>query len=395
MSAPDSREERVVSLLTTLAVGVTTRRLYSAEHPRYLAARNQLVELLEALLSSEQELTLFCLEDELFVDGAPLRQTSGQVGTVIRELRHRDVEGISFLEGVAETELEGFLSGLADRRLESLEGSRHIRMRSLAPQSSQLYPGVPRDSQSALRAVMRDRVRLLHDAFLECRAGQQLAVAVLSDVVAAIDSEVEACVSPLALLVALEEEELWPAVHAHNVAVLASSLAHLLGLGETEREEIGLAAVLHDLGKVLGDPNEVRRELRHSGPELELDPDHPRRGYEALIQVSTLPAVVPVVAIEHHLGRVRGGYPKLPRKHSIHPVSAMIAAGETFDVLHTVRAPAGLISREGIIASLYDQARAGLDPLFVQLLEGLILLEEVDGSSSGSTATHRTVRSDA
>ena len=377
MNENGSHGDQAVQLLTVMAVGLTTRRLYSAEHPRAQAARNRLLELLRELSANDGELTFVRLDDELFVDSVPLSQAGDQIGSVIRELARCSVERVTFCAGLRDDELDRLLETLADRSSDSLEGSEHILVETVS-RSASFFEGV-RDASSLVPAVaLRDRVRVLHDALTARRSGEPLAVAALSEVVASLDEEVGSSPSPLVLMAALEGPELWTAVHAHNVTLLALAFAHLLGLSELERSEVGLAATLHDLGKVLGDPNEITRELQHTGPELELDRDHPRRGYEALIAEPTVPPIVPIVAMEHHVGRIRGGFPKLVRRHRIHPVSSMVATAEAFDILHTVRAPSGLMSREAIVAVLQELAQTQIDPLFVHLTERLMALEAGD-----------------
>jgi HD-GYP domain-containing protein (c-di-GMP phosphodiesterase class II) len=291
------------------------------------------------------------------------------------------VERLTLLAGIRLDELDQLLDTLADRATETVSPSDHVVVEASSASAAQLGEGMTTPAVSGV--AIRDRVQVLRETFAGVRDGEPLPVAVLSELVRSVDQQLRAATSPLALLAPLERDgtaaELWPAVHAHNVAVLTLACAQLLELADLERAEVGLAAVLHDLGKVLGDPNELIRELAHTGPELELDRDHPRRGYAYLIRVPTLPPLVPVVAIEHHVGRLRGGYPALPMAHTAHPVSGMVAVAEAFDVLHTVRAPAGLVSREALSAQLEEMALTRLDPLFVQVITQLMPIDEAEG----------------
>ncbi len=367
-------ERDVLRALTELAVGVVTYRLYSRDHPRAAISRQRLCEQLEALAATagiggrDDGLTLVLLENELFVGERPFTRTGEQVGGLVRHLRRHEVEHVTFLSGLRGDEIDRFLEFIAGPAGADPPQSEHVRIGATLVDGGALHGG--ERSEVALPGMaVRDRLRVVQDAFDAVRAGERLPVASLDEVVARLDRQLQRIEDPLSLLAALEHDHEWPAVHAHNVAVLALSLAVPLGIGSGERRDLGLAALLHDIGKIDAGPESIAAELALEGEPWELDEDHPRRGLELLIPMTELPPLVPVVAFEHHLGLHGGGYPELPDRRTPHMASRVVAVAEVFDILHTVRGPRGGVSREGVSGALRAAAGAELDPFLVHAME--------------------------
>lgn len=367
-------ERDVLRALTELAVGVVTYRLYSRDHPRAEISRQRLCEQIEELAATagvggrDDGLTLVLLENELFVGERPFTRTGEQVGGLVRHLRRHEVEHVTFLSGLRGDEIDRFLEFIAGPAGAAPSESEHIRVGATLVEGGALLGGERADVALPGMAV-RDRLRVVRDAFEAVRAGDRLPVSSLDEVVARLDRQLQRIEDPLSLLAVLEHDEEWPFVHAHNVAVLALTLTVALGIGAGERRDLGLAALLHDAGKIDAGAEDVAAELALEGEPWELDEDHPRRGLERLIPMTELPPLVPVVAFEHHQGLHGDGYPELPERRTPHLASRVVAVAEVFDILHTVRGPRGGVSREGVSAALRAAAGTDLDPFLVHAME--------------------------
>ncbi len=391
MSVKGGWEGSVLALLTDLAVGVVTTRLYSGDHPRAARARTRLVEHLHELVadvrapreggSAEGELSLVVLQEELFIEGRPFTRAGEQVGALLRRLHIHGVERVSFSRGVTEDEVGLFLEVLAVAPGAPFPTLEHIRVGRLV--GDQAADRAHSGSSELPETTLRDRVQVIRDAFAAVEAGRPLPVASLDDVIGNLDRQLQRIEDPLALLSPLDVEDDWLGVHAHNVAVLTLVLAVPLALEESDRRDLGLAGLLHDIGKVGMPPEVLRRDLELSGSEWELQLDHPRVGLERLLAVPQLPPVAPIVAFEHHLTWQGGGWPRLPEPRRPHPAAAMVAVAEVFDILHTVRGPRGTASREAISATLEGGSGTLFDPFAAQAMQVIWELS-AQGASLGN-----------
>ncbi len=139
-------------------------------------------------------------------------------------------------------------------------------------------------------------------------------------------------------------------VHAVNVCVVAVTMGHLLGLDRRALADLGVAALLHDVGK-----SAVYDRIRHpleerTGEERRLADSHPLEGAKLIarstaLNSSTLRCMR--VALEHHAARAAqdggapgtpaevAGYPRLPEGWRTSRLSAVVAVADCFVSLQT------------------------------------------------------------
>jgi len=97
--------------------------------------------------------------------------------------------------------------------------------------------------------------------------------------------------------------------HEHRVHGLAVAIADRLGLGEEQRRVIDLAAVVHDIGKVVVPVEILSKPGKLSVEEFALIRQHPEAGYQILAGIDFGLPVADVVRCHHE--RMDGsGYPR-------------------------------------------------------------------------------------
>lgn len=362
--------DALLALLTELAMGIVSFRLYGGGHPRTVEAVARAGENLERLAaaSAQGTLTILELQGQLVVEAQPASHLGPQAAAVARAMRRADLERITVSRGVRREEVEALLGFLAQPAPPPPE-LPHVVMGLVELEGGEAGAG---DLGMGARpgVMLRDRVRLAGEALGGLAAREEGSLPLAEDVVEELDRRAET-EHPLELLAPLEDPESWPAVHSHNVAALAVSAAHVLGLSRPERLDLGLAALLHDVGRV------ERREawledLAREDDRLEGDPEHSLRGLETVLGVAGLPRLVPVVVLEHHLdleGRGMGG---LSLARPPHPAALLVGALESLDLLHTVRGPAGKTTREGAVAWIEERSGTEMDPFLARLLVALL-----------------------
>jgi len=281
-------------LLAALGAAITARRFYPADHPRMREAMDRLEAVaLEAVGGGE--VTLLELEGTLVVDGVP---PEGHVPPVlVRALAATGVDLVRVAAGVTRAELERlveFLAGFGEEELPRLEhvtvGKAHL---------GGAAEGGTGGPAAAPEAVARDRVAVVAEGLAPAREGHAPDGRALLEVVESLDGAA-ARVARAGDLLAPAEAASWHEVHAHNVAALALLLARAAGLARAARVDLGLAALVHDIGLLGSDPVTIAAALEAGEEELAVAPDHPRRGLELLVGDPVLPPLAAVVAWEHH-----------------------------------------------------------------------------------------------
>ena len=374
MKQPGEWEALAQTAVAELAAGATAVRLYGSSHPRAVMAVGRLASQLATMLAAEPEVSLVLLGDELFVQGRPFTRLSPNAPAIARRFRLRGVEHAIFRPGVTDDELRLFLVDLAATGDTAVEPRPHIQIGRVELSErelggpDQVHRGKGRHNLSTIR----DRVALIQDCFEDFVKGDPLAVGDLQVVARTLLEALGRQQNPLFLLAPWEGDERWHAVHAHNVAAITVGLARLSGADVATCLDLGVAALLHDIGKLLFPRDVMAREAELAGEEIELILDHPKLGLEKLLSYPQVPPLALIAVIEHHLHFNGTGYPRLRRPRRPHPAARMLCAADTFDQLHSYRAAQRVVDRDGILAWMEARKGTVLDPGWVTALRELI-----------------------
>ena len=139
-----------------------------------------------------------------------------------------------------------------------------------------------------------------------------------------------------ALMKALEARDRYTRGHSERVRAWTIRIGRQLGLSEMETENIGLAARLHDLGKV-GIRDSI---LEKAGPlstdEWQIMRSHPLVGVEILSPIRILQTILPAIRAHHERWDGKG-YPDGLCGQSIPIEGRVIAVADAYDALVTNR----------------------------------------------------------
>jgi putative nucleotidyltransferase with HDIG domain len=173
--------------------------------------------------------------------------------------------------------------------------------------------------------------------------------------VAPLVAEISAAVArnPSALIDAARLTRKDDDIHLHSVAVcvLMIHFARALELDEQLVRELGLAGLLHDIGKV-GVPDALlKKPDKLSDAEYTVVREHSRCGYELIVARPDAPAIAAEVVLHHHERYDGMGYPHGLKGDAISLYARMAAICDVYDAITSNRpysqgrAPAEAIAR--------------------------------------------------
>lgn len=126
-------------------------------------------------------------------------------------------------------------------------------------------------------------------------------------------------------------------LHSTNVAVLSLILGVALDFNKIELQRLGLAAILHDIGKVFIPKNILNKPERLTEDEFKIMQTHSGRGYEYLKVNYDFPMSSYLGVLQHHEKFDGSGYPiKLEGEH-IHLYGRIISIADVYDALTSTR----------------------------------------------------------
>ena len=169
------------------------------------------------------------------------------------------------------------------------------------------------------------------------------------------------------LVAVLDSRDTYVGRHSAAVSALVEGIGRTLGLDEHELENLRIAGLLHDLGKV-GIPDYI---LMKPGPldaaERELIEKHPQIGFDLLHAHDLAP--IDNWILHHHEHWDGKGYPARLAGAEIPFGSRIILVADAFESMTSDRAYRAAISAEAAMQELRDHAGTQFDPLVVSALE--------------------------
>ena len=175
-----------------------------------------------------------------------------------------------------------------------------------------------------------------------------------------------ALASITSLAKALDERDSYTCYHSENVSKFAVAIGRRAGLDTSVVENLRLAGLLHDIGKI-GIPDVVlHKPGKLTDEEFDMIREHSRVGAEILGPIPGLEEVV--ACILHHHERVDGqGYPDGLRQDEIPIMSQIMAVADTYDALVTDRPYRQGMSREKAVAIMKEVSGTQLSSRYVRL----------------------------
>jgi HD-GYP domain-containing protein (c-di-GMP phosphodiesterase class II) len=188
----------------------------------------------------------------------------------------------------------------------------------------------------------------------------------LNEIVAASIHAFEEMSGSLKLLEKLLALGEYTFTHSTNVCILNLAQAKSIGIEGRLLHDVGVAALLHDIGK-LSVPEEIlSKPCALSAEELGLIHQHPVLGAHYLLDMPGVPKLAVVCSFEHHMKYDGTGYPKVSAGWSQNFCSQITAVSDYFDALRTNRSYREALEYATVAAMMVEASGTYLHPLLTR-----------------------------
>jgi HD-GYP domain-containing protein (c-di-GMP phosphodiesterase class II) len=174
-----------------------------------------------------------------------------------------------------------------------------------------------------------------------------------------------------ALSQAIDAKDGFTRGHADRVSRIAGAIARELGVSEHEIEQIELAGLLHDIGKIGVEDRILMKPSRLEPDEQELMRLHPIYGASILEPSAALRPLVPIV-LHHHENFDGSGYPEGLKGAEIPLGSRILLVADTYEAMTSDRIYRKAPGHEKAIEQLHKFRGTQFDPKVVRALEACI-----------------------
>jgi len=159
--------------------------------------------------------------------------------------------------------------------------------------------------------------------------------------------------------------------HADRVSRIAGAIARHMSLPERMIEQIELAGLLHDIGKIGVEDRILMKPVRLDPDEQELMRRHPIYGASILEPSVSLRPLVPLV-LHHHENFDGSGYPEGLKGDDIPLGSRILIVADAYEAMTSDRIYRKAIGHERAMDQLNRYKGIQFDPAIVRALERLV-----------------------
>ena len=368
-----TNESLIEQLGTHIASAINMRALYPANHPRVIQAVDLVLKGLKA--TREDAITYLIVDDDLVVGDEIIRKTSLSVRQFIEILKRNGIERLTLADGLEAGEMRALIGALAAG--EPLASSPHIIL-------GRVRVAIEEDEMNKKsRELTVEQLEAVREAWSKFRVEKKLPMAQLEDLVWSFVDSISRTTRAILPLAKLREHDEYTFVHSVNVSLLVLAQARSFGIQGPMLHAFGMAALLHDIGKLTVPLTVLNKPGKLEGAEWETMKGHAQYGAWYLSQIEGTPPLSIIVAFEHHL-RYDGhaNYPLLRTPRVPNLTSRMTSIADTYDAMSTVRPYQEPLGRALAFEILRKRAETFYDPILVGNFISIIGEQPAPSSSS-------------
>jgi HD-GYP domain-containing protein (c-di-GMP phosphodiesterase class II) len=329
-----------------LAAILRNATLYPEAHPQLLAAADKLRGKIEELLGERKEVAFYLISGELFFEkiSIPIDQA---LSLVLEQFTLRDVGGVVFMPGLTSHELirfagfmnkePGYLSGLGGiRTIMAKEGILHIVIHNVVLVEKQAGEDYKAGKKKASE-LFRDAVDMVKEMAHVLHYGQLSSMRKVNSVIQSMVDNILDNRDALVGMTNLKMYDEYTFAHSVNTSILAASLGTFLSFNKQQIAALGMAALMHDIGKVAVPHEVINKPGKLTDEEWHQVKRHPVEGALLLVDIPGVSRLAMVAAFEHHQHGGARGYPQVSLQYERHPFSQIVALADAYEALTAAR----------------------------------------------------------
>jgi putative nucleotidyltransferase with HDIG domain len=316
-------------LLKNIVGAMKSVVLYPPGHPSVKRPITACMDIIKNLLLYLPKVNFSHVEGILVVCEKPFYDTNIHARELVSRFSARKIDHVDIFPAVTEDELSAFLQilNMEPKALEEAGGlAGELKKR-----------GVQNIRSKSVRQIYDHAVAVVEEAMQEVRLGRipesSGAIQVVEEMKDAVLSDKRALVG-LTLIKSYDE---YLFNHSVNVSVLSLALAEEVNVPKEDLNAIGLAGLLHDIGKTRTPKEITLKPGKLTKEEWEEMKKHPLASYEIVSKMDGISELTAKIVLEHHVHFDMKGYPELPEGHKVHTYSQLISVADTYDAMTTLR----------------------------------------------------------
>jgi HD-GYP domain-containing protein (c-di-GMP phosphodiesterase class II) len=191
---------------------------------------------------------------------------------------------------------------------------------------------------------------------------------IIQDFITFMQNEPEA----MGHLIGLSGHDFYTYNHSLDVSIYALGLGQILGMKDKDLEELGIAALFHDIGKRNVSLDILCKKGALNQDEWTIMQQHTHFGLVILNQNPDISDAIKATCFEHHESFIGNGYPQQLAGQDIHPFARIVAICDTYDAMTTQRSYNIPLKPFDALRMMKDQLANKFDPNMLKAMYSVL-----------------------
>jgi HD-GYP domain-containing protein (c-di-GMP phosphodiesterase class II) len=366
-------------------------KLYPLEHTAVQKTLAELSQVAEELRAEEGELEFRVSGEFIFLNATRLRLDLSNYATFGHILTLCKLAGIGAIHvGTSGTARDWTLllsllggeskTGPSERYKEILSRLKDAKIETFQldpPTETASDRELNEETKAAANRTYSQSVAVTKDVINSVRIGKTPNIRKIKRVVQGIVDQVLNEETSLIGLTTIRDYDEYTFTHSVNVCIFSIALGRRLGMTKLQLYELGLAALMHDIGKSRVPIDLLQKTGELTDEEWKWMAAHPWLGVLVLFQFrrqqEELSYRAMTVCQEHHMKIDLTGYPKAIRPRQVSLLSKIVSIADGYDAATSRRVyRTEVIAPSAVLEEMRDNPRRGLDQVLVKAFINLL-----------------------
>jgi putative nucleotidyltransferase with HDIG domain len=368
-----NNQQEIGRIITRLTVAIQNASMYPDGHPQIVSYTQEAFVHLDLLLQDVREVTIILIGDYVSVGNKPLLIPAFYEAAFVTLMKKNGIEWISFLSGLSFAQFEELIRSFASSGSSFMNSTRYIKLGKIKlKESDKIHTAEKSDREASgddvanvLDLRFQSKELMIQRIYQSCRDKINIDLNMVDQIVAEFMLSIRES-NPLKLLAEIKSNDEYTFIHSSNVGILTISLAERLGFNGHYLNKIGIAALLHDVGKTMTPDDILSKEGPLSKEERTVMEEHTIKGAINLMNLKGVNNLAILAAMEHHIKYDGSGYPRIKGGWEPNIVSQIISVADVYDALRSIRPYREPMSQDQIIRFLTDESGTTFNPYIVE-----------------------------
>ncbi len=306
---------------------------YPPGHPAREKPLYNIHEFFLKFFNDNPSLRIAIVEDTLVVENTPFFEASANVDDFYNILSEKKIGEIIIYKGITIEELKILIDLLS----KPSDEYSHIDIDEFLLQKGVKFIDIleqDKDLKKKSKKVYTHAKKFIVEAMNEIRLGKVPRMEIAESIIASFDRILKRDESAIMALTMLSDYDNYTFNHSVNVGILSLALAREIGWKNAD--DIGVAGLLHDIGKTKTPLEIINKPGKLSPEEWEIMKQHPVEGAKIVQEMNKFKSEIALMVLQHHVRYDKSGYPDI-KNNKLFEGTHLITISDTYDSMTTLR----------------------------------------------------------